>query len=173
FATIVTGFVVAIPALFMNLTEVTDLTSIGTLFAFVLVCTGVLLLPADTEVNDGKKRFRMPYINSKFIVPLLFTGVIAFFYDDLLKQFDFSHGWLVIRERLPLYLYLILALVVSVLSFTKNLSLIPVLGLLSCGYLMTELGYTNWLRFLIWLGVGLVVYFGYSYKHSKLNGVEE
>ena len=115
----------------------------------------------------------MPYINSKYLVPLLFMGVIAFFYEDLLKQFDFNHGWLVIRERLPLYLYIVLALVVSVLSFTKNLSLIPVLGLLSCGYLMTELGYTNWLRFLIWLAIGLVIYFGYSYKNSKLNKVED
>ena len=42
--TIVTGFVVAIPALFLNLTMVTDLCSIGTLFAFVLVCAGVLVL---------------------------------------------------------------------------------------------------------------------------------
>lgn len=48
FATIVTGFFVAIPALFMNLTEVTDLTSIGTLFAFALVCTGVLVLPRES-----------------------------------------------------------------------------------------------------------------------------
>src|SRR5438045_5769224 len=45
FATIITGIVVAVPALFVNLTIVTDLTSIGTLFAFVLVCGGVLLLP--------------------------------------------------------------------------------------------------------------------------------
>ena len=44
YATIVTGFVVAVPALFLNLTLVTDLTSIGTLFAFVLVCAGVLVL---------------------------------------------------------------------------------------------------------------------------------
>jgi APA family basic amino acid/polyamine antiporter len=51
FATIVTGFVVAIPALFMNLTEVTDLTSIGTLFAFVLVCGGVLLMPREAAVK--------------------------------------------------------------------------------------------------------------------------
>lgn len=172
FATIVTGFIVAIPALFMNLTEVTDLTSIGTLFAFVLVCGGVLLLPADTQVKDGKKRFKMPYINGKFIVPILFIIGIVFFYDTILKHFNFSDGWLVIREKLPLYLYLILALVISILSFTKNLSLIPVLGLLSCGYLMTELGYTNWLRFLIWLAIGLLIYFGYSYKNSKLNKVE-
>jgi amino acid transporter len=172
FATIVTGFVVAIPALFMNLTEVTDLTSIGTLFAFVLVCGGVLLLPPDTQTDDGRKRFKMPYINGKFIVPILFIVGIAFFYEDILNHFDFSQGWLVVREKLPLYLYLILALVMSILSFTRNLSLIPVLGLLSCGYLMTELGYTNWLRFLIWLAIGLVVYFGYSYKNSKLNKVD-
>ncbi|HTN20965.1 MAG TPA: amino acid permease [Pelobium sp.] len=172
FATIVTGFVVAVPALFMNLTEVTDLTSIGTLFAFVLVCGGVLLLPPDTQTDEGRKRFKMPYINGKFIVPLLFVLGIAFFYDDILNHFDFSGGWLVVREKLPLYIYLILALIMAVLSFTKNLSLIPVLGLLSCGYLMTELGYTNWLRFLIWLAIGLVVYFGYSYKNSKLNEAE-
>jgi APA family basic amino acid/polyamine antiporter len=51
FATIITGFVVAIPALFLNLTEVTNLTSIGTLFAFVLVCGGVLLLPREAAVQ--------------------------------------------------------------------------------------------------------------------------
>ncbi|WP_442795130.1 APC family permease [Pelobium manganitolerans] len=168
FATIVTGIAVAVPALFMNLTEVTDLTSIGTLFAFVLVCGGVLLLPKE-ETAQTNKRFRMPYINGKWIVPLLFLVGLTVFYDDLLNHFDFSDGWLVVREKLPLYVYLILALIISILSFTKSLSLIPVLGLLSCGYLMTELGYVNWLRFLIWLGIGLVIYFGYSYKNSKLN----
>ncbi|OAQ42069.1 amino acid transporter [Pedobacter psychrophilus] len=169
FATVVTGFVVAIPALFMNLTEVTDLTSIGTLFAFVLVCSGVLLLPKDTELNDGKKRFKMPYINGKFIVPILLIVGLIFFYQDLLNVFDFNQSWEVIRERLPLYLFLILLIVITYFSFRRNLSLIPVLGLLSCSYLMTELGYTNWLRFLIWLVIGLVIYFTYSYKNSKLN----
>ncbi|TKB98906.1 APC family permease [Pedobacter cryophilus] len=169
FATIVTGFVVAIPALFMNLTEVTDLTSIGTLFAFVLVCAGVLLLPPDDQINDGKKRFRMPYINGKFIVPVIFISILIFFYQPILDLFNFSGGWEVIKHRLPLYLFFILFIAITVLSVLKNLSLIPVLGLLSCAYLMTELGYTNWLRFLIWLGLGLIIYFGYSYKNSKLN----
>ena len=169
FATIVTGFVVAIPALFMNLTEVTDLTSIGTLFAFVLVCTGVLLLPPDENINDGKKRFKMPYINSKWIVPVLLIAITIFFYQPILNLFNFEDGWEVIKERLPLFLFIILFISISILSVLKNLSLIPVLGLLSCAYLMTELGYTNWLRFLIWLGLGLVVYFTYSYKNSKLN----
>ena len=69
FATIVTGFVVAVPALFMNLTMVTDLCSIGTLFAFVLVCAGVLVLQNKPDIPRGK--FKTPYVNSKFIFPLL------------------------------------------------------------------------------------------------------
>ena len=50
----------------------------------------------------------------------------------------------------------------------ENLSLIPVLGLLSCLYMMCELGISNWIGFGIWLVVGLMVYFAYGYKHSKL-----
>jgi len=50
----------------------------------------------------------------------------------------------------------------------KRLSLIPVLGVLSCAYLMTELGITNWIRFLVWLAIGLFLYFTYGSRHSKL-----
>jgi amino acid transporter len=74
FATIVTGFVVAVPSLFMNLTIVTDLCSIGTLFAFVLVCAGVLRLQNDPTVVRGK--FKTPYLNAKYIYPIiLIAGV--------------------------------------------------------------------------------------------------
>jgi hypothetical protein len=62
----------------------------------------------------------------------------------------------------------IVALIVAVLSFLRNFSLIPVFGLLSCFYLMAQESHTNWYRFLIWLGIGLVVYFAYGYKHSRL-----
>jgi len=78
YATVVTGFVVAIPALFLNLTTVTDLCSIGTLFAFVLVCAGVLVLQNKPEIPRGK--FRTPYLNSKFIMPVaLITGLVFSF----------------------------------------------------------------------------------------------
>src|SRR3569833_2343070 len=79
FSTVVTGFVVAVPALFLNLTIVTDLTSIGTLFAFVLVCGGVLLLPRTEGHRRG--RFQLPYINAKWIVPILFVVGVYFFRD--------------------------------------------------------------------------------------------
>ncbi|GAA4104002.1 amino acid permease [Mucilaginibacter panaciglaebae] len=161
FSTIVTGFVVAIPALFMNLTEVTDLTSIGTLFAFVLVCGGVLLLPKESA---HKGRFKLPYINGKFIVPVLFIAGMIILWKPMLELFSVDNA----HQNFPMFLFIILAAVLTVLAFIKNLSLIPVLGLMSCFYLMTQLGYTNWLRFLIWLVLGLIVYFTYSYKNSRL-----
>ncbi|NDF14681.1 hypothetical protein EB061_05100, partial [bacterium] len=54
----------------------------------------------------------------------------------------------------------------------KNLSLVPLLGLTSCGYLMTELGIINWVRFGLWLVAGLLVYFIYGIRHSRLRGCQ-
>src|SRR6185437_7824185 len=167
FATIITGLFVAIPALFLNLTEVTDLTSIGTLFAFVLVCGGVLLLPKREE-GEAAPKFKIPYINSQFIVPVLFIIGVIFFWKNFLGLFDFTAGWEVFRDKLPFFLFIILSTAITVASFVKKLSLIPVLGLASCFYLMTELGFTNWMRFIVWLIIGLFIYFLYSRKHSKL-----
>ena len=169
FATIVTGFVVAIPALFMNLTEVTDLTSIGTLFAFVLVCGGILLLPKEEINAENKNRFRIPYYNAKYIIPVLLIIGIFTFWESILNLFNYNGNWNDYKDQVPYFLFILASLIMAFLSFTKNLSLIPVLGLLSCLYLMTELGYTNWLRFLIWLSIGLVIYFSYGYHKSQLN----
>ena len=166
FSTILTGFVVAIPALFMNLTEVTDLTSIGTLFAFVLVCGGVLLLPK-RETEAASPKFRIKYINGKFIVPVLYIVGVIVLWNNFLQLFHYENAE-TFKDKLPFFLFVILATVLSVLTFVKNLSLIPVLGLASCFYLMTELGYTNWLRFLIWLVIGLVIYFSYGRRKSLL-----
>ncbi|MGH9769944.1 MAG: amino acid permease, partial [Blastocatellia bacterium] len=177
FSTIVTGFVVAIPSLFMNLTEVTDLSSIGTLFAFVLVSGGVLVLQnSNQRIERG---FKAPYINSKYIAPALFVLIwVALYYkypDAVRSRFSATdptdpavHGWDVIKHNIPLYIYLICAVGLLIQCFRKSLSLIPVLGVLTCGYLMSELGWTNWRRFLYWLVVGLILYFLYSYRHSRL-----
>jgi len=162
FATVVTGFVVAVPALFLNLTIVTDLTSIGTLFAFVLVCGGVLLLPRQVQ---RKGRFHLPYINSQWIVPILFIIGAYFFRDFITGKFTEKNA----HENFPFFIFLLLSAALAVTAFVKKLSLIPVLGLLSCLYLMTEMGYTNWLRFLIWLVIGLDIYISYSYENSALS----
>ncbi|MBC5992209.1 amino acid permease [Pontibacter cellulosilyticus] len=174
FATIVTGVVVAVPALFMNLTEVTDLTSIGTLFAFVLVCGGILLLEEkQKEATATHKGFRVPYINGKYVLPVLILVaiVLLFRYNaaELATFFSMSGGWKSFQHKIPLIGFIGVSIMLTVLTYKRNLSLIPVLGLLTNLYLMTELGITNWSRFLAWLGLGLVIYFAYGYRNSKLH----
>ena len=175
FSTILTGFMVAIPALFMNLSEVTDLSVIGTLFAFTIVCAGVLV--KDKEFA-GQQRY-VPYINSQWIVPILFIIVealviyfngeaIAKFFTDFTPAKDSSTFWTFV-EKIPYFVFIIFSLIMAALCFVKRFSLIPVLGIMFCTYLMTELGWTNWVRFAVWLIIGLGVYFLYSFKHSKLN----
>lgn len=168
FATIITGVIVGVPALFLNLTVVTDLTSIGTLFAFILVCGGVLLLPPQPS-NDGSKRFRLPYINGQYIVPAIVLIFIYIFRKELPTRFSLAGGWDVWKHNIPFFFFAVATMIFVVLSFWKKLSLIPVLGLLSCFYLMTEIGLSNWEVFTVWLLIGLSIYFGYSYKKSKLN----
>jgi amino acid transporter len=241
YATIVTGFVVAVPALFLNLTLVTDLCSIGTLFAFVLVCAGVLVLQNRTDIPRGK--FKTPYVNSKFILPvLLIMGLVfAFGYnkkgtmdfitnetqintsaaiitslnkaetqnvynylvaidaknstdetpdlEHLLSQYQqddakyaaviaglpiadtvkYESGFSLFKHKIPMWIFLIVLAGLSVWSFKSNLSLIPLLGLICCLYMMAELSVWNWIYFGIWLLIGLVIYFGFSRKNSKLN----
>jgi amino acid transporter len=174
FATIITGLVVALPALFMNLTEVTDLTSIGTLFAFVIVCGGVLVLQNKRATEKG--RFRVPYINSRYILLPLVAGAFLVsvrlnpdFWKEMFTRNIHDSALTIILKRLPMMIFTVSCLAMIWLSYRKKLSLIPVLGLLSCMFLMTKLGHTNWLRFLIWLGIGLVFYFTFSRKNSKLN----
>jgi basic amino acid/polyamine antiporter, APA family len=173
FSTIITGLVVAIPALFMNLTEVTDLGVIGTLFAFTLVCGGILY----KDKEFGREGRFVPYVNSQFIAPVLFliaVGLLYYFNPNFLSDFmtvtpaegetqfgAFSH-------KIPYIAFVIFSVIMVVLAFVKKFSLIPFLGVMSCTYLMTELGIVNWMRFGIWLLVGLVIYFLYGFRNSKL-----
>ena len=243
FATIVTGFVVAVPALFLNLTMVTDLCSIGTLFAFVLVCAGVLVLQNKPGIPRGK--FKTPYINSKYITSLLIviTIILSFVYNkqdtinfltnekkindattivtslkenqinDIRKMIiakdsitfagnkndletylssleetkymatiqsfpitdnlKFDSGFSLFKHKIPMWIFIIISFGLAVWSYRQNLSLIPLLGLISCLYMMAELGLSNWIGFGIWLITGLIIYFGYSRKNSKLNTINK
>lgn len=175
FATIVTGLVVAIPSLFMNLTEVTDLTSIGTLFAFILVSGGIIALnPTGQQAHDGKG-FRVPYADSRryllplWIVILLVVWKSGFGMSDLFSDNPEASGLLeILRHHFPFLIFCIVSIVITFKAVAKRWSLIPVLGLLTNLYLMSQLGVTNWFRFGIWLLIGLIIYFLYGSKHSKL-----
>jgi len=181
FATIITGLVVGIPILFTDKTFVLDFTSIATLFAFVLVCGGVLLIPRK-EKQAGK--FHLPYINGQFIFPLIVVGALflaralsaSYFTDmfnfDFSSNADYASGKIsfmdVATPNISLIVFWASALVLSIIAFMKKYSLIPLMGLITCMYLLTGMTKSNWAWFLGWLAIGLVIYFLYGYKKSKL-----
>ena len=105
--TLITGSFVATFAAFANIAEVVELTNIGTLFAFILVSAGVILLRRAEP--DRPRPFRVPFV-----------------------------------------------------------PLIPILSILSCLYLMFQLPWLTWARFALWLVLGLLMYFLYGIRHSRL-----
>jgi len=166
FATIVTGLLVGIPTLIMPADLVTDLTSIGTLFAFVLVCLGVLVLPKLSK-EQTKGRFRLPYINGKFIIPALVILFIWFTKERIENSF-LQIGSESYHEILFL-IFILISVVIAVFSFIKNYSLIPIIGALCCMYLMIEIPAESWIWFFVWMAIGLSIYFMYGRKRSRLN----
>lgn len=172
FATIVTGIFVGVPALILNMDLVVDLTSIGTLFAFALVCGGILIID---PYGRSEARFTVPYLNSKWMMIsiLAIGGALLWRYNQAeVRTFahlaSFGEGYEGFRHQIPMLVFLLFCGGLAVVSFQKSLSLLPTLGLLINLYLMTQLGISNWVLFFIWLLIGLVVYFGYGYKHSRL-----
>lgn len=174
FSTILTGFVVAVPTLFMNLTDVTNLTSIGTLFAFAVVCAGVLQLQGTQQQQQAA--FKVPYVNAQYYLPagfvLTIMLVLAYSPDALLRLFGLGNDPMpfgqVVLHHFPDYAFLAIAIYLCVIAWQRRYSLIPCLGMLSCLYLMTEIDLTGWMQFLVWIAVGLTVYFSYGMRNSKL-----
>lgn len=161
FSTIVTGVIVAIPTQLMSLSSVTDLTSIGTLFAFILVCGGVLVLDGKQDIPRG--RFRVPRVNSRY---LFAPGILIVGTTLCLLYPDYMNEWWRHPNSLA---FLAITLVLAVMSLIKDLSLIPLAGVEICFYLMTELGAVTWTGFTLWLCAGLACYLLYGRRHSKLN----
>jgi APA family basic amino acid/polyamine antiporter len=107
-STILTGIFVAVFSAMTNIDEVVDLCNIGTLFAFVLVAAGILIL---RRIDPNRARpFRTPWV-----------------------------------------------------------PLVPILAILTCGYLMVAQPRVTWIRFYVWLAIGLSIYFCYSARRSRLN----
>ncbi|MBR7948494.1 amino acid permease [Microvirga sp. STR05] len=170
FSTIVTGFFVGVPAMLLNMDLVIDLTSIGTLFAFALVCGGILVIDPH---GKSDARFKVPYIDGQYLVPLvlLVGAVLLFVYNAAgIEEFRkaLSSGYEEGRHYIPMLVFFVASLLLAWYSFRKHLSLLPTLGLLTNLYLMTQLGINNWLLFFGWLIIGLALYFNYGFKNSKL-----
>ncbi len=168
FSTIVTGIIVAVPTLFMDSGLMTQLTSIGTLFAFVLVSWGVLVLPRQEGVQT--RGFRMPYVSGRFIVPVLFILFLVLFRERLGSAV--RHITEVGLQEVLFLVYTILAFGLSLATAIRKYSLIPVLGVLFCAYLLIEIPAIAWEWFFVWMAFGLTIYFLYGYRKSLLNKPE-
>jgi APA family basic amino acid/polyamine antiporter len=105
--TVITGVAVGIAAALLPIQDIAELTNIGTLFAFVLVCLGVWILRYVDP--DQHRPFRTPFVPA-----------------------------------------------------------VPIVGALSCLYLMASLPLVTWLRFFVWMAVGLAIYFNYGRHHSRV-----
>jgi APA family basic amino acid/polyamine antiporter len=109
--TILTGIFVGVPAMFVDINEAIEFTNIGTLFAFILVSMGVIVLRRTDP--DRRRPFRCP-------------GV----------------PWL------------------------------PLLSIVGCGVLMLYLPFITWMRFIVWQAAGVLLYFLYGRRHSRLAAQE-
>jgi hypothetical protein len=70
--------------------------------------------------------------------------------------------------NVSLIIFWITALGLAIVTFFKKYSLIPLMGLITCLYLLTGMTKSNWAWFLGWLAIGLIIYLLYGYKKSKL-----
>jgi len=164
FSTIVAGVLVAGLVLVIDDKLMTDLTSIGTLFAFVLVSGGVLLLP---RIEKQKGKFSIPYINAQYIFPLIYVFTFYLFQErtfQAVAQFG-TEGY----QEVLFIIFMVLAAILAVLSFVKKYSLVPVLGVACCMYLMVEIPAKSWLVFFGWMALGLSIYLLYGKNNSRLN----
>ena len=108
-------------------------------------------------------------------------NVLGFFYNDAMMyknvvdslpiddSLKYESGFSLFKHKIPMWIFLISLLFFVVWSWKQNLSLIPLLGLVCCLYMMAELSVWNWIYFTCWLLIGLTIYFGFSIKNSKLN----
>jgi len=149
-ATILTGVFVASFAAVASIDEMVDLTNIGTLFAFILVCAGIIVL-----------RYKQPDIERPFKAPGGWIWSMAFFVVIAVIVFLLPWTW-------P-WKTVVLVSAFTLLALVRKL-LFPVLGILSCLYLIYFLPPASWLRFAAWLNIGFTIYATYSVKHSRLTG---
>jgi amino acid transporter len=150
-ATFFTGVSICIPLLFLDFNQVIDLTSIGTLFAFLVVSLGIWHKP------HAPSHYKVPFVSMKkygvFVLLIFIIGcwmnILQLFTDNVL------------------FILTIITICFLIYSILYNKSMIPTMATCFNSYLLSTMESENWLRFGIWLVIGLIVYYFYGRIKNK------
>ena len=108
----------------------------------------------------------LPYINGRYIMPCLYLVFVVFFHGRIIN--GFKNLAVEPHQEILFIIFLIAITVITIMTAWKKLSLIPILGMACCLYLMIEIPTRSWIVFFGWMAFGLVIYFSYGYFKSKL-----
>ncbi|XP_045896769.1 cationic amino acid transporter 2 family protein [Micropterus dolomieu] len=158
-ATLASGVVAAIMALLFDLKALVDMMSIGTLFAYTLVAICILILRYQADLNEDS-------IFLAIILSIVISGAV-----DSLQALEW---WSLLCVSVVAVMLVLITLVIwrQPQSTTKAAFMVPFVPLLPIFstsvnvYLMVQLGSDTWIRYAVWMAVGLIIYFCYGVQHS-------
>ncbi|KAI8129141.1 hypothetical protein FF38_00580 [Lucilia cuprina] len=190
-ATIISGLFAATMALIFDLDQLIDMMSIGTLMAYSIVAICVLVLRYEDEGMSTDVTLNLPTIIKQLFngnsfrepnclssaitkIGVVVFGLICILWCSLDKLYTFgSTNSIIALSVLGLVLIVILIIIacqpVSMVELTFKVPLVPLIPCMSVFanlYLMFQLDINTWIRFLIWLGIGYIIYFVYGIRHS-------
>lgn len=166
-ATIVSGCLACILAFFFSLDALAEMVAIGTLSAFTIVCCSILFLRYEQPCGFWKKYLPLPSLIFLIVLfslatsfCIVYQGPIALSVILGVIALGFSAS-LIFFPKAP---------VIENAFRTPLVPFVPLLGIYCNIFMAINLDGWTFLRFLIWLIIGLIIYFSYSRKHSFLNG---
>ena len=175
FGTLVTAVSASLLAFLFELTTLTAMISIGTLLAFTMVCCGIIVMRC--RLPEGQvPSTKSPTWRKYFHIP---TMLFVYFLDAVLVSAGFKHGyewWKLLLLAIPMPVLMIVFGMLPQPNLPTTFKcpfvpFVPLLGVLVNTFLIVQLNVDSIYRVIGWTVLGMIIYFGYGIRHSKLNFV--
>ncbi|XP_042355100.1 cationic amino acid transporter 2 family protein [Plectropomus leopardus] len=193
-ATLVSGVVAAVMALLFDLKALVDMMSIGTLFAYTLVAICILILRFQTDLSEDSSFSKSePFTVSGVFFPpsqatsrtsknvsvltifIIFLAVVlSLIISGTVESLQAHEWWSLLCVSIIILMLVLITLIIwrQPQNTTKAAFMVPCVPLLPIFstfvniYLMVQLGSDTWIRYAVWMAVGLIIYFCYGVQHS-------
>lgn len=190
-STIIAGLFAATMALIFDLDQLIDMMSIGTLMAYSIVAISVLVLRYEDEGMEKQVTLSVPVILKQLFngnsyrdpncltsaitkIGVVLFGLICILWCSMDKLYTFGSTNSIITLSILGIILIVIMLIISFqpassVEITFKVPLVPLIPCLSVFanlYLMFQLDINTWIRFLIWLAIGYIIYFAYGIRHS-------